>query len=117
MYAVGDGVSSVSVGDEVVVHHGYWNEEDPWIKTGKDPMIAPSASIWGYNTNFGSFGQFCVAQAHQVMRKAKHLTWEEAAAPTLVGTTAYRMLFGWGGNTLKEDDLVLVWGGSGGLGT
>ena len=80
-------------------------------------MIAPSASIWGYNTNFGSFGQFCVAQAHQVMPKAKHLTWEEAAAPTLVGTTAYRMMFGWEGNTLKEDDLVLVWGGSGGLGS
>jgi crotonyl-CoA carboxylase/reductase len=26
------------------------------------------------------------------------------------------MLFGWEGNTLKEGDLVLVWGGSGGLG-
>ncbi len=117
VYAVGDSVDSVSVGDEVVVHHGHWDEEDPWIKSGKDPMIAPSASIWGYNTNFGSFGQFCVAQAHQVMPKAKHLTWEEAAAPTLVGTTAYRMLFGWEGNTLKEDDLVLVWGGSGGLGS
>lgn len=117
VYAVGDKVDTVSVGDEVVVHHGHWNEEDPWIKSGKDPMIAPSASIWGYNTNFGSFGQFCVAQAHQVMPKAKHLSWEEAAAPTLVGTTAYRMLFGWAGNTLQKDDVVLVWGGSGGLGT
>ncbi len=117
VYAVGDSVDSVSVGDEVVVHHGHWNEEDPWIESGKDPMIAPSDSIWGYNTNFGSFGQFCVAQAHQVMPKAKHLSWEEAAAPSLVGTTAYRMMFGWAGNTLKEDDLVLVWGGSGGLGT
>jgi len=117
VYAVGDSVGSVSVGDEVVVHHGHWDEEDPWIKSGKDPMIAPSASIWGYNTNFGSFGQFCVAQAHQVLPKANHLTWEEAAAPTLVGTTAYRMLFGWEGNTLKEDDSVLVWGGSGGLGS
>jgi len=80
-------------------------------------MLAPSAAIWGYNTNFGSFGQFCVAQEHQVLPKAPHLTWEEAAAPTLVGTTAYRMLFGWEGHTLKKDDLVLVWGGSGGLGS
>lgn len=117
VYAVGDEVDNVSVGDEVVVHHGYWNLDDPWIKAGKDPMIAPSARIWGYNTNFGSFGQFCVAQAHQVMPKADHLSWEEAAAPTLVGTTAYRMLFGWEGNTVKEGDVVLVWGGSGGLGT
>ena len=117
VYAVGDNVNSISVGDEVVVHHGHWNEEDPWVKKGKDPMIAPSASIWGYNTNFGSFSQFCIAQAHQVMPKAKHLSWEQAAAPTLVGTTAYRMLFGWAGNTLKGNDVVLVWGGSGGLGT
>jgi crotonyl-CoA carboxylase/reductase len=79
-------------------------------------MIAPSAAIWGYNTNFGSFGQFCIAQSHQVMPKAGHLSWEEAAAPSLVGTTAYRMLFGWEGNVLSSDDIVLVWGGSGGLG-
>lgn len=117
IYAVGDEVSNVSVGDEVVVHHGSWDINDEWIKKGNDPMIAPSAGIWGYNTNFGSFGQFCIAQAHQVLPKAPHLSWEEAAAPTLVGTTAYRMLFGWEGNLLKEDDVVLVWGGSGGLGS
>ena len=52
-----------------------------------------------------------------MLPKAEHLTWEEAAAPTLVGTTAYRMLFGWEGNVLGRDDVVLVWGGSGGLGT
>lgn len=117
VYAVGDAVDNVAIGDEVVVHHGYWDLGDPWIRAGKDPMMAPSARIWGYNTNFGSFGQFCVAQSHQVLPKAPHLSWEEAAAPTLVGTTAYRMLFGWEGNVLKEGDVVLVWGGSGGLGS
>ena len=117
VYAVGENVRDVEIGSEVVVHHGYWNSDDPWVKAGKDPMLAPSAAIWGYNTNFGAFAQFCVAQAHQILPKASHLTWEEAAAPTLVGTTAYRMLFGWKGNELQEDDVVLVWGGSGGLGT
>jgi crotonyl-CoA carboxylase/reductase len=116
VYKIGDEVTNVKVGDEVIVHHGYWDPNDPWVKSGKDPMIAPSSAIWGYNTNFGSFGQFCVAQAHAVLPKASHLTWEEAAAPTLVGTTAYRMLFGWKGNEVKEGDVVLVWGGSGGLG-
>ena len=116
VYAVGDAVDDVAIGDEVVVHHGRWDLDDPWIKAGKDPMLAPSAAIWGYETNFGSFGQFCVVQAHQVMPKAAHLSWEEAAAPSLVGTTAYRMLFGWPGNVLQEGDVVLVWGGSGGLG-
>lgn len=117
VYAIGDAVDDVTVGDEVAVHHGYWDLDDPWIKAGKDPMIAPSARIWGYDTNFGSFGQFCVAQAHQVLPRASHLSWEEAAAPTLVGTTAYRMLLGWQGNVVKEGDVVLVWGGSGGLGS
>ena len=116
VYALGSEVENISIGDEVVVHHGWWKPDDPWVLAGKDPMLAPSAAIWGYNTNFGSFAQFCVAQSHAVLPKAPHLSWEEAAAPTLVGTTAYRMLFGWEGNTCKEGDVVLVWGGSGGLG-
>ncbi len=51
------------------------------------------------------------------MPKADHLSWAEAAAPSLVGTTAYRMLFGWEGHVVEPGDVVLVWGGSGGLGT
>jgi len=116
VWATGDEVTSVNVGDEVVVHHGVWDEDDPWIAAGKDPMIAPSSRIWGYETNDGSFAQFCLAQEHQVMPKAARLTWEEAAVSTLVGTTAYRMLHGWAGNTVGVGDVVLVWGGSGGLG-
>jgi crotonyl-CoA carboxylase/reductase len=117
VYAIGSDVTNVKIGDEVVIHHGWWDRNDPWVLAGKDPMIAPSARIWGYETNYGSFGQFAIAQAHQCMPKAAHLTWEEAAASTLVGTTAYRMLFGWQGNTLQKDDVVLIWGGSGGLGS
>jgi crotonyl-CoA carboxylase/reductase len=117
VYAVGDAVTGIDIGDHVVIHPGVWDEDDPWIAQGMDQMIAPSAKIWGYDTNYGAFGQFARAQAHQVMPKAEHLSWEEAAAPTLVGTTAFRMLHGWAGNTVQEGDLVLVWGGSGGLGT
>lgn len=117
VYAVGDAVDDVTVGDEVVVHPGVWDPTDPWIAAGRDPMIAPSAKIWGYDTNYGAFGQFARVQAHQVLPKATHLSWAEAAAPTLVGTTAYRMLWGWPGNTVQDGDVVLVWGGSGGLGT
>jgi crotonyl-CoA carboxylase/reductase len=117
VYAVGDAVPNVGVGDEVVVHHGWWLPDDPWVQAGKDPMLSASARIWGYDTNYGSFGQFSRAQAHQVMPKAERLTWEEAAAPTLVGTTAYRMLYGWEPNIVQPDDVVLVWGGSGGLGS
>lgn len=117
VYAVGPGVKQIKIGDEVVVHHGYWDPSDPHVTAGKDPMLAGSAQIWGYNTNFGSFAQFCIAYEHRILPKATHLTWEEAAAPTLVGTTAYRMLHGWAGHTVEKNDVVLIWGGSGGLGS
>jgi crotonyl-CoA carboxylase/reductase len=117
VYAIGSGVSSVQIGDRVVIHHGSWPADDPWVRQGRDPMVSPAARIWGYETNYGSFGQFTVVQAHQCMPKAPQLTWAEAAASSLVGTTAYRMLFGWPGNTVQPGDVVLVWGGAGGLGT
>ena len=117
VYAIGSGVTNVKVGDEVVLHDGWWDANDPWIIAGKDPMIAPSARIWGYQTNYGSFGQFALVQSHQCLPKAANLTWEEAAASTLCGTTAYRMLFGWAPHVAKKDDVVLVWGGSGGVGS
>lgn len=117
VYAIGSGVTRVKVGDEVVIHPGWWTDEDALIDG--DPMLSPSARIWGYDwpRNYGSFAQFSIAQEHQVLPKARHLSWEEAAANTLVGTTAYRMLFGWPPNVVRSGDPILVWGGSGGLGS
>ena len=117
VFAVGAEVSNVLVGDEVVVHAGQWDRDDPWAAVGNDPGLAPSFRVWGYDTCWGSFAQFTKVQAHQCLPKAERLTWEEAAAPTLTGATAYRMLHGWPPNTVKEGDVVLVWGGSGGLGS
>ena len=87
------------------------------MKAADDPMFAPSFQIWGYETNWGSFAQFTKVWAHQCMPKAPHLTWEAAAAPTLVGATAYRMLTNWPPHNVRPDDVVLVWGGAGGLGS
>lgn len=118
VYAVGDSVTTSKVGDEVVIHPGWWDPNDKWVRSGRDPMQSPTAKIWGYDAaNFGSFAQFTIVQDHQVLPKAPHLSWEEAAAPSLVGCTAYRMLFGWQPHTAQEGDVVLVWGGSGGVGS
>jgi crotonyl-CoA carboxylase/reductase len=116
VYAVGDEVTNVRVGDEVVIHCGAWDPEAPDVKASEDPMFAPSFRIWGYETNWGSFAQFTKVWAHQCMPKAKHLTWEAAAAPTLVGSTVYRMLTNWTPHNVRPDDVVLVWG-TGGLGS
>jgi crotonyl-CoA carboxylase/reductase len=117
VWAVGDDVAGVGVGDHVVVHCGQWDLDGPAVRAGGDPMFDPSFRIWGYESNWGSFAQFTKVQAHQLLPKAPHLTWEAAAAPTLVGATAYRMLLGWPPHTVEEGDAVLVWGGAGGLGS
>jgi len=117
VHAVGPEVTNVKVGDRVVVHAGQWDPDDPWVVAGKEPGLAASFRVWGYDSCWGSFSQFTKVQAHQCLPKAEHLTWEEAAAPTLTGATAYRMLHGWPPHTVQEDDVVLVWGGSGGLGS
>ena len=37
VYAVGSDVSGVAVGDEVVVHPGQWDLDDPWVVAGQGP--------------------------------------------------------------------------------
>jgi crotonyl-CoA carboxylase/reductase len=117
VYKVGSAVTNIKVGDQVVIHCGMWDEDTNFVQAGNDPMFDPSFRIWGYESNWGSFAQFTKVQAHQCLPKAPHLTWEEAAAPTLVGATAYRMLRAWPPHTVEKGDVVLVWGGSGGLGS
>lgn len=117
VWAVGKDVTDVHVGDEVVIHSGWWRSDDPWVRSGKDPILSETARIWGYQTNYGSYCQFAKAQAHQCLPKPKQLTWEEAGCFLLCGSTAYRMLMGWAPNVVESGDVVLVWGGAGGLGS
>jgi crotonyl-CoA carboxylase/reductase len=117
VWAVGENVRNVKVGDEVVVHCGSWDVNAPEVQSGEDPMFSPSFRIWGYETNWGSFAQFTKVQAHQCLPKPKHLAWDAAAAYMLVGATAYRMLYNWPPHDVREGDVVLVWGGAGGLGS
>ncbi len=117
VWAIGSDVKNVKAGDEVVIHSGWWEPDDPWVLSGKDPMLAPSTKIWGYQTNYGSYCQFAKAQSHQCQVKPKNLTWEEAACYMLCASTAYRMLMGWEPNIVNKGDVVLVWGAAGGLGS
>ncbi len=117
VWQIGAAVTNVKVGDEVVVHCGMWDHDDPHVLAGKDPMLAPTQRIWGYESNWGSFAQYCKVQSHQCLPKPAHLTWEQAAAYMLVAATAYRMLHGWPPNVVTAGDPVLIWGGAGGLGS
>jgi crotonyl-CoA carboxylase/reductase len=113
VWKVGPGVTRWKPGDEVVVHCNQASYEDPEVH-GLDPMAAPSQRIWGYETTWGSFAQFCKVQAQQLLPKPAALTWEEAASYGLTYFTAYRMLVRQ--VELQAGHRVLVWGAAGGLG-
>ena len=113
VWAVGEGVTRWKPGDSVVVHCNQASYEDPEVH-GLDPLAAPSQRIWGYETTWGSFAQFCKVQAQQLLPKPAALTWEEASCYGLTFFTAYRMLVDQA--RLQEGHRVLIWGGAGGLG-
>src|SRR3954465_7624066 len=110
---VGPGVTAWKPGDEVVIHCNQASYEDPEVH-GLDPMAAPSQRIWGYETTWGSFAEYCKVQAQQLLPKPAALTWEEAASYGLTYFTAYRMLIRQ--TELQAGHRVLVWGAAGGLG-
>ena len=117
VYAVGDAVTNVQVGDHVVLSCGMWDENAEDVQGGRDPMMSSTNKVWGYEENWGSFAQFALVDHYQCFPKPERLTWEAAAAYMLVGATAWRMLTGWEPNVVHEGDPVLIWGGAGGLGS
>ncbi|MDQ1711480.1 MAG: crotonyl-CoA reductase [Frankiaceae bacterium] len=111
----GPGVHAWHPGDEVVAHCLSVELESP--DGHGDTMLDPEQRIWGFETNFGGLAELALVKANQLMPKPKHLTWEEAAAPGLVNSTAYRQLVSRNGAAMKQGDVVLIWGASGGLGS
>jgi crotonyl-CoA carboxylase/reductase len=112
--AVGAGVTRWRAGDEVVVHCNQSCGECPECN-GLDPMACSQQKIWAYESNWGSFADYCLVQAQQLLPKPAHLTWAEAASYGLVYFTAYRMLVDQA--ALEAGHNVLVWGAGGGLGS
>jgi len=111
----GVGVHTWKPGQEVVAHCLSVELEHP--DGHDDTMLDPEQRIWGFETNFGGLAQLALVKANQLMPKPAHLTWEEAASPGLVNSTAYRQLVSRNGAGVKLGDHVLVWGASGGLGS
>jgi crotonyl-CoA reductase len=111
----GPGVHAWKPGDEVVAHCLSVELEAP--DGHDDTMLDPQQRIWGFETNFGGLAEIALVKANQLMPKPAHLSWEEAACPGLVNSTAYRQLVSQHGAGVKLGDTVLVWGASGGLGS
>ena len=111
----GPGVNAWQPGDQVVAHCLSVELESP--AGHNDTMLDPEQRIWGFETNFGGLAELALVKSNQLMPKPAHLTWEEAASPGLVSSTAYRQLVSRNGAGMKQGDIVLIWGASGGLGS
>jgi crotonyl-CoA reductase len=111
----GPGVHVWNPGDEVIAHCLSVELERP--EGHNDTMLDPEQRIWGFETNFGGLAELSLVKSNQLMPKPAHLTWEEAACPGLVNSTAYRQLVSRNGAAMKQGDTVLIWGASGGLGS
>lgn len=111
---VGSAVRRWRVGDHVLVNAACVDEQE--AVTQSDGMLGEHQLAWGYETNFGGLAHYCLARAGQLIPKPAHLTWEEAACVPACAGTSYRMLVSDRGARMKQGDVVLIWGATGGVG-
>lgn len=103
----GDSVDSGWVGREVLI--------DPGLEWGDNPAAQSGTyRILGLPDD-GTFATEVVVPAQQLHEKPPHLSWEQAAALPLAGSTAFRALFSQG--DLQTHDRLLITGIGGGVAT
>jgi len=113
---VGSAVTEWKVGDEVIVHGGFSCGHCFDCIRG-EPTFCPKFLIHGFQTgpNQGAEAEYARIPARHLVRKPANMTFEGAAALSGVLLTAWRMLLTRA--RIRPGDIVLIWGGSGGLGT
>lgn len=105
--AIGDGVTTVAVGDEVIIL--------PSLAWGAgEAAPAPGFRILGGPDN-GTYAELIAIAAENVFPKPARLSWEQAAALPLAGLTAYRALHSRA--RLEAGETVLILGIGGGVAT
>ena len=110
--AVGEGVTHLNVGDEVVLSPGAGCNHCRACLDGDD-MLCLQYDLFGLRKQ-GSYAEFLVAPARNAFPKPAQLSFEEAASMPLVFLTAWHMLVGRA--ALKAGETVLVVAAGSGVG-
>jgi NADPH:quinone reductase-like Zn-dependent oxidoreductase len=109
--AVGPGVSGWAVGQRVVVDPGISRFEDEFTRRGR-VSVSPGYSVLGEHVRGGA-AEYVAVPAANLAEVPAGLDFAAAAAPLLVGLTAWRMLIDRAG--LQPAETVLVVGAGGGV--
>ncbi len=114
--AVGDDVTTIKVGDRVVSHGNLSCRVCKACTEGKE-YNCKSRKVWGFQTG-PLWGGYC-EQTHlpevNVAKIPDNITYEAAAAASMVMMTAWHMLVGRA--KIRPGQTVLIMGGSSGMGT
>lgn len=109
--ALGAGVAGWSPGQRVVVDPGINLKQDEFTRRG-EPSVSPAYHILGEHVRGGA-AELVAVPAENLVPMPPALDFPAAAAPLLVGLTAWRMLIHRAG--LRAGETVLVVGAGGGV--
>jgi NADPH:quinone reductase-like Zn-dependent oxidoreductase len=109
--ALNSPTSTWTTGTRVVVNPGILTSDDEWTRTGQD-SLSPGYRILGEQLKGGLAEYVCVPLSN-LFRLPDTVSFEEGAAPLLVGVTCWRMLFERA--RIRAGETMLVVGAGGGV--
>ncbi|HEY3094252.1 MAG TPA: zinc-binding dehydrogenase [Nitrososphaera sp.] len=112
---VGSDVHKLKVGDRVASHSNMSCRVCDACTSGRE-YDCGERSIWGFQTGplWGGFSQYTHLPEVNVVKIADNVSFNDAAAVSMVGMTSWHMLVGRA--KIKPGQLVLIMGGSSGVG-
>ena len=110
---LGEKVTGWRIGQKVVVDPGVSTIDDEFTRRGQD-SLSPGYQILGEHLRGGA-AEFVKVPARNLVAMPARLDYPAAAAPLLVGLTAWRMLIHRAG--LRAGESVLIVGAGGGVNT
>lgn len=112
---VGENVRTLKVGDRVVSHSNLSCRVCDACTSGRE-YDCQQRTIWGFQTGplDGAFGEHAKLPEVNVLKIPDNISFNDAAAVSMVGMTAWHMLVGRAG--IKPGQTVLIMGGTSGVG-